>query len=308
MFTFTASIDGQKSSGESDLFLTARFQGVTQTNWTRQWGSAQFDYAHGVVRDGAGNTFAAGDANGKVGDKHFGGADAIVSKWNADHTLAFTAQWGTIGSEVPQAIAMDPGGNLWVVGYTDGDLDGTGAGGLDIFVTKLSAAGVLLWSAQWGDSADDAAFGIAIDSAGFGYVTGALASSTDRNIFCRKLSPDGKEAWTAKWGSPADDVGMDLALRQDGDVWVVGWTEGNLGGTGQGGAFLSKLGGQLGNVLSNEQLGATAQDSAVSISLLPNGDLYLSGITLGSMVTDAYAGDEDAFVQRRDSAGALLWT
>ena len=54
---------------------------------------------------------------------------------------------------------MDPDGNMYVAGQTEGALDGNvNAGGNDIFVMKFDASGTHQWTSQRGTSADDVAY------------------------------------------------------------------------------------------------------------------------------------------------------
>jgi hypothetical protein len=116
------------------------------------------------------------------------GGDAFVSKLNATGTaLVYSTYLGGSGSEVGYGIAVDSSGDAYVTGYTDssdfpitpGAFQTTSAGGPDVFVAKLNGSGTgLVYSTYLGGSGNDQGFGIAVDSAGNAYVTGA-ASSTD---------------------------------------------------------------------------------------------------------------------------------
>ena len=77
-------------------------------------------------------------------------------------------------------IAVDALGNIYVTGTTASvDLPTSAraqqpaaAGGEDVFVTKLSPTGALLYSTYFGTACGDQAGGIAVDGAGNAYVTG----------------------------------------------------------------------------------------------------------------------------------------
>lgn len=88
-------------------------------------------------------------------------------------------------AQVPLAgevhVARDGAGNVYLAGTTrsadfpttagaDRDLDG----GADVFVTKLSPAGTVLYSTYLGGPCEDAAHDVAVDAAGNAYVTGAV--------------------------------------------------------------------------------------------------------------------------------------
>lgn len=62
------------------------------------------------------------------------------------------------------------GEDIYLAGYTAGDFGGTNAGGYDIFVMKLDAAGAQQWTEQLGGSKDDYARRIEVKWAAFGVV------------------------------------------------------------------------------------------------------------------------------------------
>ncbi|MBN2722679.1 MAG: SBBP repeat-containing protein [Deltaproteobacteria bacterium] len=73
------------------------------------------------------------------------------------------AQWGTVDDEYGHSVAVDGSGNIYVTGYTNGELDSnTSVGSYDIFLTKYSADGTKQWTQQWGTSGDDAGRGVAV--------------------------------------------------------------------------------------------------------------------------------------------------
>ena len=112
--------------------------------------------------------------------------NAFVTKLSATGTsLLYSTYLGGFGVTVGTGIAVDTAGQAYVTG-----IDGSGAyptvnaaqpahaGGLDAFVTKLSAAGTsLLYSTYLGGSGSEIGSGIAVDAAGQAYVTGLATSA-----------------------------------------------------------------------------------------------------------------------------------
>src|SRR5262249_10371608 len=114
-----------------------------------------------------------------------GPSDAFVAKLDASgSTLVYSTYLGGSGTDGANQVTVDPAGDAYVVGVTDSadfpianPLQAHLAGGLDGFVTKLSATGTaLVYSTYLGGSGDDNGFSIAVNDDGDVYVTGKTAS------------------------------------------------------------------------------------------------------------------------------------
>ncbi len=117
--------------------------------------------------------------------------DAFVTKLNAAGTaFVYSTYLGGTGGEVGHGIAVDSAGNAYVTGGSGSNntfptanaIQCARAGGADVFVTKLNAAGnALAYSTYLGgsDSSTTIELGrcIAVDSAGNAYVTGGTNST-----------------------------------------------------------------------------------------------------------------------------------
>ena len=71
-----------------------------------------------------------------------GSNDLFVVKYSDNGTKDWTKQLGTSSNDVATGVATDSSGNVYVTGYTQGGLDGTNAGSLDLFVVKYNSDGV----------------------------------------------------------------------------------------------------------------------------------------------------------------------
>ncbi len=119
-------------------------------------GGAGDDIAHGVAVDSAGNAYVSGFTGstnfpltpGALQSNLLGSEDAFVAKINPQGTaLVFSTLLGGTRSERAPAIAVDPGGNVYVVGATvsrDFPVSATAAtprfagGPGDAFIAKLN--------------------------------------------------------------------------------------------------------------------------------------------------------------------------
>lgn len=158
--------------------------------------------------------------------------------------------WSTYlgGSDEDQArgVAVDPAGNLWVTGSTrspDFPVQGSTPPTdlfAEAFVTKLSPAGTLLFSAYLGGhNSVDEGYAVAVDAAGNAWVTGRTDSldfplvnpvpeqyrGDGGEIFLSKFGPDGQLLSSNRLGGVMDiEAGEDVAVGPDGSPWIVGHT------------------------------------------------------------------------------------
>ncbi len=261
-----------------------------------------------------------------------------------DPVLSYSTVLGGTAGDAAGAIAVDAAGSAYVAGYTDSiDFPQVGGpygdqGGTDAFVTKLSPDGLsIVYSTYLGGGASDAAAGIAVDSAGNAYVTGATDSidfpttagayGLDQGFtdaFVAKLSSDGTTLLYATYlGGSGIDVGLGIAADAGGRAWVTGFTEssdfptqGALQ-TAQGGrdAFVTKLDTTASGAASlvySTYLGTAAADEGHGIAVDAAGNAHVTGVTVsttGFPVSanarqTASGGGLDAFVSKLNASGS----
>ena len=102
-----------------------------------------------------------GDTYGGLdGNTNAGYNDLFVVKYNSSGTKQWTKQLGTSSTDLADGVATDSSGNVYVVGYTYGGLDGnTNTGGSDIFVVKYNSSGIKQWTKQIGSSSHNYDYG-----------------------------------------------------------------------------------------------------------------------------------------------------
>ncbi len=233
-------------------------------------------------------------------------------------TTLYTKQMGTSSYDAGAAVAVDASGNVYVVGSTQGSLDGnSSAGDKDVFLVKYSVAGIKQWSRQLGTSSIDNGYGIAVDTSGNVYITGATFGSLDGNInvgyadmFLVKYDATGTKQWTRQLGTSSNDGGNDIAVDTSGDIYIAGNTYGGLDGNinaGDNDMFLVKY-NSAGAKQWTQQLGSSLDDVASGIAIDPSGNIYVTGNTTGGLDGNINAGMHDMFLVKYNSAGTKQWT
>jgi hypothetical protein len=120
-------------------------------------------------------------------------------------------------------------------------------------------------------------------------------------------SQDAQLVWGRQLGTTSDDFANVVAADADGNSWIAGNTSGNLGGQAFGGSdiVVAKY-DPSGIRLWVTQLGTAQNEGASAITLDPQGNAYITGITVGKL-GDAQFGGTDAFICKLNTNGTVLW-
>jgi hypothetical protein len=283
-------------------------------HWTRQFGTSGTDHVRAVAVDDDGNVIIAGSTTGDLEGVNAGAPDAYVRKLDAQGDHLWTRQFGTDGADYASAVVVDQGGDIIVVGYTTGDLDGANTGVHDAYVRKLDPQGNHLWTRQFGTSSSDFTEDTAVDQTGNIFVVGAThgdlegANAGSLDAFVRKVDSDGNHLWTRQFGTDNADYANSSAVDQNGNVFVAGSTYGDLDGANAGGydAYVRKLDPQ-GDHLWTRQFGTSISDYAEAAAVDADGNVIVGGNTWSDL-EGANAGSTDAYVRKLDAQGDHLWT
>ena len=293
------------SSGGGDFFVVKYDSGGIK-QWTKQLGTSDADFASGIATDSSDNVYVTGFSGGNL-DNNTGAyyEDLFVVKYDSDGVRQWTQPFGTYEINQARGIATDSSGNVYVTGYTTGDLDNnTNAGERDLFVIKYDSGGAKKWFKQLGTSSDDRAHGIATDSTGNVYVTGYThggldgTNAGDYDLFVVKYDSAGVKLWTKQLGTSTYDYAEGIATDSTGNVYVTGYTEGSLDGNTNAGSadiFVVKY-DSAGVRKWTKQLGTSSLDEATGIATDSSGNVYVTGSTDGALDGNTRAGYEDLFV------------
>jgi hypothetical protein len=219
-----------------------------------------------ITVDASGNAYITGEMRADhVGyfqatntcQPDYGGGelDAFVAKLSPDGSQLLYCTWlGGSRVDMGRAIAVDSSGQAIVMGITDstnfptaanGGIQTNLAGGRDLFVVKLGAAGTnLLASTYLGGRRNDDGAGLAVDTAGNVYIAGGSASTNfsaapnpiqlgplspkepvNPTAFVVKLTPDfAAVSYLTLFGGSGEDYGSAVAVDGSGNAFVFGQT------------------------------------------------------------------------------------
>ena len=301
--------------------------------WNTFLGGTINSHGHALTLDNSGNIYVVGISNANWGSpvRAYSGFsfDPFVAKLSPSGALLWNTFLGGEGDDVGQNIALDAAGNIYVAGtsnYTWGTPIRPYAGGMhDVWAAKLDAAGGLQWSTFLGGDQDDGTPWLAVDSAGYVYVSGTSLSTWGAPInpfnanadgFIAKLSGSGALQWNTFFGSPDDELPWSITADSNGSLFVTGQSYVSWGAPVQphsagwnNDGFVAKFSGG-GALQWNTFMGATGDpDGSYRVTTDISGNVYVTGIsnaTWGSPV-NPFASNEETFVAKLDPGGVRQW-
>ncbi|MCF8372927.1 MAG: T9SS type A sorting domain-containing protein [Bacteroidales bacterium] len=147
---------------------------------------------------------------------------------------------GFNGAETAVEAALDSQGNLYVAGTFEsqtvlcGNTTLTNAGQIDILLVKYSPQGSILWAKRLGNTGEDVATGLCVDTDDNIYLTGhfksqaisfgstQLISNGSNDIFLAKLNPIGEVIWAKSAGGNNTDFARSVIADKIGNVYITG--------------------------------------------------------------------------------------
>lgn len=334
------------AKGVAFLFLLAIFSNIAKAQsfkWAKSGVSEGYDYGNAITSDDTGNVYVTGqlefrcDFGGGTAYTVAGKHDILLGKYGPDGTLKWIRRAGGVGGDVGWGIGVDRIGNVYstgefelTAGWGPGD-SLTTSGSNDIYLTKHSNAGNLIWVKKYGWTGDDKSRALTVDRDGNSYVTGYFSgtarfgtinvtSSGNNDVYIAKIDSAGEPLWVRKGGGTREDRGRSVVLDRQGNVFITGtftqsatFNSTTLNSLGKNSLFVAKYDNN-GNFLWAKGAGTccdTTRGNAVSVDA--NGDVYIAGYfkdntTIGSNSFTSF-GASDIFVAKYDGVnGDVLWS
>ena len=164
--------------------------------------------------------------------------DIVLVKYDTNGNLLWNKRLGGFESDVLTDMALDPSGNLLLTGYfwgaTEFDSQAlTSAGKNDIFVTKLTSDGSLLWAVSAGGAGNDISHAIAINSSGSPYITGTYDFNSTfgdltiygavNDFFMASFDAEGNTLEVQNATGEGAQIGTDIAIdKNTQSIYVTG--------------------------------------------------------------------------------------
>ncbi len=285
---YVAEWMGGLDDGDAGL---ARYDVNCQIQWRRILDSGNFELATDVAIDAQGDIYFAGYTLGNLGGPHQGLYDPWLAKYNKNGNQQWIRQFGTSANESVKGMAVDSDNNVYLVGQIDQ---------VNVWLARISPEGTLLWSRTIIEGAT--AEGMTIDSADNIYLTGRTTGSLwkpnagKRDVWLAKYNRDGDQLWGEQFGSSESEAPIAIAVNPAGDVFLTGYTEGNLAGplSSPHDIWVAGYDGS-GSQQWLHQIDTPNYELVSSIAVDSLGPIYLAGDTSGDWGGPS-AGSTDVFI------------
>jgi hypothetical protein len=341
-----------------DAFVTKLNSDGSALVYSTYLGGDADDWGNGIALDSSNNAYIVGTTRSSNGfpilnalDNTLGGTqDAFVTKLDPSlagaASLIYSTYLGGDADDWGNGIALDSSNNAYIVGTTRSSngfpilnaFQATPGSVQDAFITKLdpslAGAASLIYSTYFGGNNNDFGNGIAVDSSGNVYVTGATlstnfplqnpiqaSSASLEDAFIAELTSDGSAlVYSTYLGGDARDFGNSIAVDTSGNAYITGSTgskdfptedafQPNRGSLRD--AFVAKINPSGEAILYSTYIGGSADDFGGSIAVDSAGNAYVVGTTesadfptpIPNPFQGSNAGQKDVFVSKFNPFG-----
>ena len=338
-------------AGSNDIFI-AKYNSKGDGVWIQRITGNTTDEVKDIVIDDNGNIYVTGEVGPNAGYYNSpddvwrgnilrrsvdGNSDVFLAKYTRDGNLIWFKTFGGASSEIGTSIALHPTG-IYLTGIFGASKTTFGSitlsalgtdGKYDMFLTKLSTSGEVLWAVSNGGFETDFASSLAVDTDGSVFMSGSFespgtfrsasgasashSSNVTPDIFIAKYSSLGNLVAFHRGNSGTFIYGNSLAIH-NGALYATGIIGGSKYGSstveykgGGGDIFLARYNTSTLNLEWIKTAGGPGFDAGNKIVFDNAGNIYLAGLLsdncqFGSTVLRS-AGDTDAFFAQYDADG-----
>ena len=268
------------TNGGDDFWLVKVTAAGVQS-WSKWYGSATSDDAHGLVQTSDGGFALAGETNAKSG----GQGDFWLVRTDGNGGKLWDQTYGGSAYDVARGVVQVGDGGFALAGLTNSK----GAGQSDAWLVRTDGSGVKLWDQTYGGAGKDFANAIAQPSDG-GF---ALAGSVNGDFLLVRTDADGNALWTRAFDGGAQDEAQAITPTSDGGFALGGFT---------GAAFWLVRTDATGNKLWDRSYGGIGFNAIQAIAATNDDGFALAGIADTNGL-----GAYNLWTARTDSLGNKLW-
>lgn len=330
-----------------DSFVARLAADGSSLHYSTYLGGSGRDNGDNLALDNQGNAYVIGwtestnfpTVNAVQGTYGGGFFDGTITKVNAAGTACdYSSYLGGNNLEYAFGIDVDGSGNAYITGFTLSDdfptfnaMQPVFGGGIEAYVTKLTAAGdAFVYSTYFGNN-DTRGFDIRVNDGGYVYLVGATSSTTFPTVnplqatysgtpydgFVSRFVPDGSALdFSTYLGGDGNDVFHTLTLGEAGHVYFTGWSSAadfplsnpiRMTPGGNTDAIVGMISADLTALDFSTYLGGTDDDFSYAVAIDNAGRAHIVGRsestdfpTLNALQPDFGGGETDSFIAKID--------
>ena len=213
----------REDSDQFDIWL-ARYEntesGLEQV-WIQQFSLGEVESAADIAIDSQGNVYVIGEVLGIEGGDIVGKDRIWFTKFEANGDRLWTRilDFDSSLADLPKGITIDNSDNIYITGENRTG-NPTETGQADVFIAQYDTDSNLIWTQNFGTSANDGVEDLTVDSEGNLYLTGSTLSGLSGQ---NKGSGD---AWVAKFNN------LENSNRIERERFILGDSTGNFYSSG----------------------------------------------------------------------------
>ena len=210
----------------------------------------------------------------------------------------FELVYGTQNYDDAKCIIQTLDSGYVVAGSTSGFGDGMS----DVYLTKISKTGNVIWQQAIGGAGVEKGNSV-IQTPDSGFAVVGYTNSSGNggyDVYLVRTDKNGKVLWAKTYGGTDWDFGNSIIRTKNGDYVIAGSTYSY--GNGNEDVYLVKT-DSTGKQLWDLPFGGASEDEAKSVAESTDGGYFITGYTksFGN-------GNEDVYLLKTDSDGSLQWT
>ncbi len=307
--------------------------------WSKRFGDAEYQHSLSVATDHSNNVIITGYFSGSInlgGGPLTGTVDILLAKFDPEGHHLWSRSFGDSAGQYGYDVTVDHQNNIIITGRFHGSADFgggtlTSTGLSDAFLAKFDPDGNHLWSTLIGDSEQQMAYSVTVDShdnviccgrfEGTISVPGGLplTSAGGFDIFLVKLDPDSNHICSKRFGGPLDDSNsMQVVTDSSDHILITGTLQepidfggGPLMYDGLGDIYVVKFDSDCHHFWSHS-FGNSSYQNGYGIGTDYSDNIIITGDFSGSVDFGGgpltSAGAPDVYLVKYDPDGNHLWS
>lgn len=299
------------------------FPQAPSIQWQKSLGGSNADILKSIKKTSDGGFIVAGYSKSINGDvtANQGDSDYWVAKLTSNGDIIWQNSFGGSGMDHARSVIQTSDGGFIIFGISisnDGDITNN-KGGIDYWIVKLDANGILIWEKSFGGSSYDYGTEIQETNDG-GFILCGYSNSNNGDVtgnhgnydyWIVKLNILGEIVWQKSLGGSLIDQALSIKQTMDDGYIIAGATRSSNGdatfNNGSDDCWIVKL-DSSGNLIWQKSFGGYGQDFAYDIIQTSDGGYVFVGYSsnISGDVT-ANHGNKDCWIVKLDSTGMLIW-